>query len=94
MKAEFGIIICEQTVRRRLHEAGFKDRVERKKQYVDKTNPDKTYPLCKKISRAASVLWTDESKFNLFGPDGRVMVRRKHSIPDAWFPPLNTDEEM
>ena len=31
VKAEFGIIISEQTVRRRLHEAGFKGRVARKK---------------------------------------------------------------
>ena len=30
VKVEFGIIISEQTVRRRLHEAGFKDRVVEK----------------------------------------------------------------
>ena len=37
-ETEFGIIISEQTVRRRLYEAGFKGRVARKKPYVDKTN--------------------------------------------------------
>ena len=55
IETEFGIIISEQTLSRRLHEAGFKSRVARKKLYVDKTNRmkriqyAKTYreqPLC------------------------------------------------
>ena len=56
IETEFGIIISEQTVRRRLHEAGFKGRVARKKPYVDKTNRMKRIQYAKEISRAASVL--------------------------------------
>ena len=41
IETEFGIIISEQMVHRRLHEAGFKGRVARKKPYVDKTNRTK-----------------------------------------------------
>ena len=55
IEIEFRIIISEQTVRRRLHEVGFKGCIIRKKPYVDKTNRmkriqyAKTYrkqPLC------------------------------------------------
>ena len=38
IETEFRIIISEQTVHRRLHEAGFKGRVARREPYVDKTN--------------------------------------------------------
>ena len=81
IKTEFGMIISEQTVRRRLHEAGFKGRVARKKSYVDKTNRMKRIQYAKKYREQPpcfwdQVLWTDESKFNLFGSDGRVMVWR------------------
>ena len=81
MKAVFGIIISEQTVRRRLHEAGFKGRVARNKRYVDKTNRMKRIQYAKKYREHPlcfwdQVLWTDESKFNLFGSDGRIMVWR------------------
>ena len=50
VKAEFGIIISEQTLHRRLHEAGFKGRVARKKSYVDKTNWMKCIQYAKNIS--------------------------------------------
>ena len=81
IETEFGIIISEQTVHRRLHEAGFKGRVARKKPYVDKTNRMKRIQHAKKYREQSvyfwdQVLWTDESKFNLFGSEGRVMVWR------------------
>ena len=81
IKTEFGIIISEQTVRRRLREAGFKGRVARKKPYVDKTNRMKRIPHAKKYREQPlcfrdQVLWTDESKFNLFESDERIVVRR------------------
>ena len=80
IETKFGIIISEQAVRRRLHEAGFKARVARKKKpYFDKTNWMKRIQYAKKYREQPlcfwdQVLWTDESKFNLFGSDGRVMV--------------------
>ena len=79
VKAEFGIIISEQTVCRRLHEAEFKGRVAGKKLYVDKTTRMKRIQYAKRYREQPpcfwdQVLWTDESKFNVFGSDGRVMV--------------------
>ena len=81
IETEFGIIISQQTVRRRLHEVGFKGRVARKKPYVDKTNRIERIQYAKKYREQPlcfwdQVLWTDESKFNLFGSNGRVMVWR------------------
>ena len=52
-----------------------------KKPYVDKSNRTKRIQYAKKYREQPlcfwnQVLWTDESKFNLFGSDGRVMVWR------------------
>jgi transposase len=84
IETELGMIISEQTVRRRLHEAGFKGRVARKKPYVDKANRTKRIQYAKTYREKPlgfwdQVLWTDESKFNLFGSDGKVMVWRTRS---------------
>ncbi|KAJ8462969.1 hypothetical protein ONZ51_g10558 [Trametes cubensis] len=53
-----------RTVRRRLSEAGLPGRVRREKPYLS--------PLNWKL-----VVFSDESKFNLFGSDGRQWVRRR-----------------
>ncbi|CAF4350018.1 unnamed protein product, partial [Rotaria magnacalcarata] len=79
IESELGIIISEQTVRRRQHESGFMGRVARKKPYVDKLNRGKRIEYAntyreKPIGYWNDVLWSDESKFNLFGSDGKVMV--------------------
>ena len=57
VKAEFGIIISEQMVRRRLHEAGFKGHVARKKPYVDKTNRMKCIQYTKKYREQSLCFW-------------------------------------
>lgn len=81
LKTELGLTISESTIRRRLHDVGFYGRVARKKPYVSKENRAKrliyakTY-LEKPIGYWNDVLWSDESKFNLFGSDGKVMVWR------------------
>ena len=72
IESELGIIISKQTVRRRLHESGFMGRVTRKKTYVDKVNHGKRIEYAKTyrekpIGYWNDVLWSDESKFNLFG---------------------------
>ena len=92
IETEFGIIISEQTVRRRLHEAGFKGRVARKKPYIDKTNRMKCIQYAKKYREKPlcfwdRVLWTDDSNFNLFGSDRRVMVWQ---TPQKTFDPTRT----
>ena len=81
IESELGITISEQTVRRRLHEIGLKGRVARKKPYVNKVNRGKRLEYAKTYREKPlgywdHVLWTDESKFNLFGSDGKVMVWR------------------
>ena len=48
IETEFGIIISEQMIRRRLHEAGLKGCVARKKPYVDKANRKKRIQYAKK----------------------------------------------
>ena len=51
--SELGIFISEQTVRFRLHEVGFKDRVARRKPYMDKTNRMKRFRIYSKVSGEA-----------------------------------------
>ena len=78
---ELGIKVSEQTVRRRLHEVGLYGRVARKKPYVSKVNRGKRLRYVKSWQEKPlecwkNVLWSDETKFNLFGSDGKVMVWR------------------
>ncbi|CAF1237504.1 unnamed protein product [Rotaria sordida] len=81
IEQELGVVISNQTVRRRLHEIGFYGRVARKKPYVNKVNRLKRLKYVKMHEDKdtefwKTVLWPDESKFNLFGSDGKVMVWR------------------
>ena len=79
IESELGITISEQTVRRRLHEIGLKGPLTPKKSYVNKVNRGTSLQYAttyreKPLSYWDNVLWIDESKFNLFGSDGKVMV--------------------
>ena len=79
--ANLGIKISRHTISRRLNEISLKSRVDSTKPYISKKN---------KMSRlkfaTEHVIWTDEqwdcvlfseeSKFNLFGCDGKRLVRR------------------
>ena len=102
IETEFGIIISEQTVRRGLHEAGFKSRVARQKPYVDKTKRMKRIQYAINIENslcASEIMCYGLIKVNLTSLDLTEGLwfgehRRKHSIPDARFPLLNTEEEM
>ena len=81
IEKELGVVISEQTVRRRLHQVGLSGCVARKKPYVSKAVRGKRLAFAKKYREKPlgywdTVLWTDESKFNLFGSDGKVMVWR------------------
>lgn len=81
LEQELGILISESTVQRRAHEAGLFGRVARKKPYVNKVNRVKRLKyaremLAKPLGFWDTVVWSDESKFNLFGSDGKVMVWR------------------
>ena len=78
---ELGVIISNQTVRCRLHEIGFYRPVTRKGPYMNKArrikrlNDVKMYEN-KDMDFWEHILWSDGSKINLFGTDGRNMVWR------------------
>ena len=85
VKAELGsqlkVIISESTVRRRLYEVGLYGRVARKKPYENKINRRKRLEYAKNYREKPldfwnKMFWLDESKFNLFGSDGKVVVWR------------------
>ena len=79
LENELKFIISESTVRRRLHEVGLYGCVTRKKPYVNKINRRKRSKYAKNYREKPlgfwnKVLWSDESKFNLFESDGKVVV--------------------
>jgi transposase len=81
VEKDLGILISESTVKRRAHEVGLFGRVARKKPYVNKTNRLKRLKYAKEMLRKPlgfwdTIVWSDESEFNLFGSDGRIMVWR------------------
>lgn len=73
--------ISNRTVQRRLVEKGLHGCIARRKPHVSQKNIEKRLifarsHLQKPISFWKNVLWSDESKFNLFGSDGKRYVRR------------------
>ena len=72
-----------------LFEIGFNGRVARKKSYVNKIDRSKRIAYAKVMMEKPfdywkHVLWSDESKFNLFGSDGKTIVWR--STTEAFNP--------
>ena len=81
LENELKVIISESAVHRRLHEVGLYGRVARKKSHVNKINRCKHLEYAKNYREKPldfwnKVLWSDESKFKLFGSDGKVVVWR------------------
>lgn len=71
-----------ETVRNVLRKYGFNGRVARRKPYISKINKAKRLQFAKNhinkdISFWNDVIFTDESKFNLYCSDGRTYVWRK-----------------
>ena len=74
--------VTPQTIRNVLKRKGFHGRVARKKPYVNERNRRKRLKFAKEfISKEEKwwkdVIFADESKFNVFGSNGRTMVWRK-----------------
>jgi hypothetical protein len=72
--------ISTSTVQRRLHESGLHGRIAVKKPPLKDTNNKKRLAWAKKhkkwtLDRWKSVLWSDESKFTMFGSNHLVFVR-------------------
>ncbi|GFX97823.1 HTH_Tnp_Tc3_2 domain-containing protein [Trichonephila clavipes] len=77
-----GRSVSAETVRRVLRKAGYNGRVARKKPLIGKRNRVKRLKFAKEHILKPQQFWnvvifSDESKFNIFGSDGRRMVSRK-----------------
>jgi transposase len=71
-----------QTIRNHLHESGYKGRAARKKPFINERNRRKRLEFAsayvnKPIDFWKTLLFFDESKFNIFGSDGPQYVWRK-----------------
>ena len=76
------IPISDSTIRRRMRELGFNGRIARKKSLLKPAHIKRRMAFAsehieKPIEFWNKVIWSDESKFNLFGSDGRIFVWRK-----------------
>ena len=81
IEKELGAIVHANTIRNRLHEIGLYGRVARKRLCVNKINRGKRIDDAKMMMEKPydywkHVPWSDVSKFNLFGSDGKIMVWR------------------
>ncbi|GFX19529.1 transposable element Tcb2 transposase [Trichonephila clavipes] len=77
-----GRSVSAETVRRVLRKAGYNGKVARKKPLIGKRNRVKRLNFTKEHILKPQQFWnevifSDESKFNIFGSDGRRMVWRK-----------------
>ena len=92
--------ISTSTVQRRLCESGLHGWIAAKKPLLKDTNNKKKLGWAKKheqwtLDRRKSVLWSDESKFELFGSNRRVCVRsRGEWMISACMVPTWSMEEM
>jgi transposase len=82
---EYNVKVVPQTIRNVIRNAGYKGCVARKKPFISQINKKKRLDFAKAhINKGndfwKSVLFSDESKFNIFGSDGRVMVWRKPNM--------------
>ncbi|GFT05189.1 transposable element Tc1 transposase [Trichonephila clavipes] len=87
-----GRSVSAETARRVLRKAGYNGRVARKKPLIGKRNRVKRLKFAKEHILKPQQFWnevifSDESKFNIFGSDGRRMVSRK---PNASHHPKHT----
>lgn len=74
--------VSTETVRRILRKSGYNGRIARKKPFISKVNRQKRIEFAEKyvnepVEFWTNVIFTDETKINLFGSDGRQIVWRK-----------------
>lgn len=74
--------VCSETIRRVLRKNGFHGRIARNKPFINERNRKKRLEFAKKYINKdfdfwKDVVFTDESKFNIFKSDGKVNVWRR-----------------
>lgn len=74
--------VCAETVRRLLKQHGYSSRIARCKPFISQVNQKKRLDFAEKFilydeSYWDDVIFTDESKFNVFGSDGKIKVWRQ-----------------
>lgn len=77
-----GVTISAATVRRSIKNMGYNSRTARRKPYISPANIQKRLEFAKQHQFEEEAFWcnvifTDESKFNLFGSDGKVKIWRR-----------------
>ncbi|GFT65510.1 transposable element Tc1 transposase [Trichonephila clavipes] len=77
-----GRIVSAETVRNMIRHAGYSSRVAKKKTFISLQNQKKRLEFTKTHQLKTDNFWkkvifSDESKFNIFGSDGRRTVWRK-----------------
>ncbi|GFU66761.1 HTH_Tnp_Tc3_2 domain-containing protein [Trichonephila clavipes] len=81
-----GRSVSAETVRNVIRYAGYSSRVARKKPFINIKNKKKRLEFAKTHQLKTDNFWkkvifSDESKFNIFGSDGRRTVWRKPRTP-------------
>ena len=70
-----------KTIHNFFHEQGFYGRVGAKKPFISETNRKKRFAWTKEqkkqVNEQENIIWSDESKFELFRGDGRRQVWRR-----------------
>uniref|UniRef100_T1HBX6 HTH_Tnp_Tc3_2 domain-containing protein n=1 Tax=Rhodnius prolixus TaxID=13249 RepID=T1HBX6_RHOPR len=84
LSSDYGVSVTPQTIRNKLHEYDYCGRVPRKKPFINKINRKRRLDFAKEyVSKPSSfwetVIFSDESKFNVCGSDGRQKVWRKRN---------------
>lgn len=82
VELEIGKIVHPENIRRILRKSGLNGRIPRKKPFISLENRRKRLEFAKKYGNEDEQFWnkvlfTDESKFNIFGPDSRGKIWRK-----------------
>ena len=80
-KTTMNISVSGRTVQRTLHEEGYSGHAAKKKPLISEANRKKRYGWCRIhknwITKWNYIIWSDESRFELFNNDSRNWVWRK-----------------
>ena len=86
LKTDCKITVSDNTVKRVLRRNGLSSRIKKKKPYLKKKHRQLRLNFAKKykdwgIEEWSRIIWSDESKFKIFGSDGRQYCWKKPEEP-------------